>query len=283
MRYLLISILVVVTLHSQTIRFSPLPMDKSSKIFLHYTEMLQYLEEETGYKFEFVYSSSYNELINKFRDGKIDIVELGPLPFVKLKNNYKYAEPFLTFKSKDGKASYTCDVLTTDRSIKKLYDLFDENIDKEIILTRKLSTCGYLMSEYIFNNHHQTLEDFDYTFVGTHSNVLLNLLLTENSIGTVKSTIVNKYKHFNFTKIAQSPDIPGFAFIANSKKISKLQISTIQKAILKLDPLHNDNDKKTVSKWSSNTKYGAIKTKKDAYDIVYNVIKKLKLSGIEKL
>jgi len=283
LRYLFALVITVISIFADTIKFSPLPMDKSSKIFLQYTDMLKYLEKETPYKFEFVYSSSYEELINNFKKGKIDIIELGPLPFVKLKENYKYADPFLTFKSKNGKASYSCDILTTDSDMENLNYFFVENKDKQIVLTRKLSTCGYLMSEYIFNSYQQTLEDFDYSYVGTHSNVLLDLLLTKDSIGTVKSTVANKYKHFNFKKIAQSPDIPGFAFIANRKKITEVQISAIQRAITKLDPLNNNNDKKTVLKWSTNTKYGAIKTKKDAYDIVYKAIEKINLLGAEKL
>jgi len=252
-------------------------MDKSPKVFMQYKYMLEYLEKETGYKFEFIHASSYENLIKNFIDGNIDIIELGPLPFVKLKEHYKDAEPFLTFKSSDGKPSYTCDVLTTDGYIKNLYDMFDENIDKKIILTRKLSTCGYLMTEYIFNNYNKTLKDFDYSYSGTHSSVLLNLLLTKDSIGTVKSTVANKYKHFHFNKIAQSPDIPGFAFIANKRNVSDIQISTIQKAILKLNPLSNEDDKVLVSKWSDNTKYGAVATQKNTYDIVYKAIRKIKI------
>ena len=78
-------------------------MDKSPKLFLHYEPMLRYLEEETGYKFKYVFSPSYQDLLIDFENEKIDIVELGPLPFLKLYAQYKDAKPFLTFKSKDYK------------------------------------------------------------------------------------------------------------------------------------------------------------------------------------
>jgi len=283
LRFLFVFLFTFITLVAETIKFSPLPMDKSSKIFLQYSDMLKYLEKETGYSFEFVYASSYEELIDNFKDGKIDIIELGPLPFVKLKSVCKYAEPFLTFKSKEGKANYSCDILTTNKKIKNIKDIFNAKINKKMILTRKLSTCGYLMTEFVLNDYSLSLESLDYNFVGTHSNVLLELLLKENTIGTVKSTVANKYKHFNFNKIIQSPSIPGFAFIANKKKISDLQVQKIQKAILKLNPLENKDDKKTVMKWSENTKYGAIKTKKDAYKIVYKALQQVKIPVEDKL
>lgn len=277
MRYLFIFMLTTVFLLGQTIRFSPLPMDKAPQIFLQYSSVLKYLEEETGHKFKLVYSSSYEEIIENFKLGNLDIIELGPLPFVKLKKNYAEAEAFLTFKSKNGKASYTCDILTSDKDLNSLYDLFDQNLDKKILLTRKLSTCGYLMTEFMFEQYNQTLDNTPYSYIGTHSDVLLELLLTKDSIGTVKSTVSNKYEHLKLKKLAQSPAIPGFAFIANKKTISNSTIKSIQEAILKLEPLKNSKDKEIVSSWSLNTKYGAIKTKVGTYDIVEKAYEKFLL------
>ena len=255
-------------------------MDKSAKTFLQYKELLEYLEQETGDTYEFVYSFSYKELIDNFKKGKIDIVELGPLPFVKLKKDFDDAEPILTFKSKDGNAFYTCDLVTVNKNISKFSDI--EKKAKDIILTRKLSTCGYLMTEFIFNTYEKSLKDVEYTYVGTHSKVLLELLLTPDSVGTVKSTVLNKYQHFNFTKIAHSPPIPGFAFIANKQTVSNKIIQKIQNALLKVDPLHNKKDKELVLNWSTNTKYGAVKTKADTYKFVIDATNSIQIKDMNK-
>jgi len=277
MKYYFIFLFFTSFLYSHVIKFSPLPMDKSAKTFLQYKELLEYLEKETGYTYEFVYSFSYKELIDNFKKGKIDIVELGPLPFVKLKKDFEDAEPILTFKAKDGNAFYTCDLITTNKNILEFSDIKKQA--KDIILTRKLSTCGYLMTEFIFNTYEESLKNIEYTYVGTHSKVLLELLLTPNSVGTVKSTILNKYQHFNFTKIAQSPPIPGFAFIANEKTVSNKKIQKIQNALLKLDPLHNKQDKELVINWSTNTKYGAVKTKADTYKFVIDAANSIQIDN----
>jgi phosphonate transport system substrate-binding protein len=250
-------------------------MDKAPKLFAQYKPMLDYLEKKTGYKFEFVFSSTYEDLIDNFKNGKVDIVELGPLPFVKLHSSYKDAEAFLTFKSKNQKPFYTCNLVTTDEDINSLDDINTKGT--KIILTRRLSTCGYLMSEFIFNKNSKSLKSFDYKYVGAHSKVLLELLLEDNSIGTAKSTIVNKYNNFKFKLLAKSPPIPGFAFVANKKTISQEQIHKIQKAILALQPATEKKDAEFISKWGSNIKYGAIKTKLDAYDVIKKSIKNIQI------
>lgn len=274
MKYIVIFILLFSPIFARVINFSPLPMDKAPKLFIQYAPLLKYLEEETGYKFKFNYSDNYVEIIEKFKNGQLDIIELGPLPYVKLKQNFNDAYAFLTFLSNKGKDSYTCEFLSTDKDIKSLKDI---NKDVNIKLTRKISTCGYLMSEFILKKNGKSLENLHYDYVGTHSNVLLELLLKENTAGTAKSTIVNKYKHFDFTKLASSPPIPGFAFVANKKIITQEEINNIQKALLKLHPLENSEDNKFVMNWSENTKYGCKVTKKNAYKDIFDAIKLIKI------
>ena len=276
MKYFILLFLFVVSfVDAKTIVFSPLPMDKAPKLYAQYKPMLEYLERETGYKFEFVFSATYSELIENFKKKKVDIVELGPLPFVKLKQQYNNAEAFITFKSKNAKPFYTCDLVTTDKDINSLKDISKKT---KIILTRKLSTCGYLMSEYIFESEDKTLKNYNYTYVGTHSKVLLNLLIENDAIGTAKSTVIEKYnRNFHFKTLKKSPLIPGFAFVANKATMDQKEVKNIQNAILKLDPFHNSKDQKMMSKWSSNVKYGGIKTKDDAYNVVTNALKKIKI------
>lgn len=274
MKHILIVILFMCSVAAKVINFSPLPMDKAPKLFIQYNEMLEYLEKETGYKFNFVYSASYKELIKNFKDGKIDIIELGALPYLKLKETFKEAEPFITFNSQDGKAHYTCDIVTTDPKIKNFQDIKNTH---QVTLTRSLSTCGYLMSELMMKNNNKTLEDFSYEYVGTHSNVLLKLLLNDNTIGTVKSTVLNKYQQFEFTTLAQSINIPGFALISNKNTLSNKEITKIKKAILKLQPLQNKKDQELVLNWSTNTKYGAISTTESSYAEIQKAMNEIKI------
>jgi len=274
MRIFIIISVFIIGLCAKVITFSPLPMDKAPQVYAQYHEMLQYLEKETGHKFKFIYSSSYKELIKNFKEGKIDFIELGALPYVRLKEHFNQAYPFLTFNSKYGKPYYTCNLITTEKNIDTFTDITHVN---EVVLTRALSTCGYLMSEHIMKNNKESLENFHYYYVGTHSNVLLEILLRDNTVGTLKSTVLDKYSQFKFKTIEKSPNIPGFAFIANKNTMRMKEINSIKKAILKLDPFKSAHDKDTVSKWSVNTKYGAIETDPKVYDIVLDSLKKIQI------
>lgn len=129
------------------------------------------------------------------------------------------------------------------------------------------------MTQFIMLKHNQDLKDFNYQYVGTHSNVLLSLLMDNHTVGTAKSTVVEKYKHLGFTLLEKSPPIPGFSFIANSKKIPQKTITKIQNALLKLKPLENSYDKQITNKWSPNTKYGAVKTTSDIYNLIIETLK----------
>lgn len=274
MRCFFILLVFIVPIFAKVINFSPLPMDKAPALFAQYSPMLKYLEKETGYQFKLHFSESYDDIIEKFKKGELDLIELGPLPYIRLKEKYNDAHAFLTFLSSKGKDSYTCEILTTDKNIKSLKDI---NEDVDIKLTRKVSTCGYLMSEIVLRKSGKSLENLNYDYVGTHTNVLLELLIKESTVGTAKSTIADRYTHFNFTKLASSPAIPGFAFIANKKTILDEDIKNIQQALLKLRPLENKNDQNFVSRWSDNVKYGAQITKKDAYKDIFDALKLVKV------
>jgi phosphonate transport system substrate-binding protein len=248
-------------------------MEKAPTLFKQYKPMLKYLEKESGLKFKLVYSSSYKEMIENFKNGKIDVIELGPLPFVKLNMQYKHSKPFVTFLSKDGKDSYNCLLVTTDKDKNTLKDL---NSKTKIKLTRKLSTCGYLMSEKMLNKEGLSLENFDYEYIGTHTDVILKVILSYNTVGGVKSSVFENYKHIgNVKAIATSDDIPGFAFVANTKTLSKENIQKMTNALTKLHPLENEKDFEITHKWSKNTMYGCIPTKKDAYKNIQKALEEI--------
>jgi ABC-type phosphate/phosphonate transport system substrate-binding protein len=61
-------------LFANVIRFSPQPVDKSINLYKQYQPMLEYLEEKTGLKFKFIYSATYEELIDNFKNNRVDMI-----------------------------------------------------------------------------------------------------------------------------------------------------------------------------------------------------------------
>ena len=251
-------------LWAKVINFSPLPMDSSINVYKQYQPMLQYLKKETGLEFKFVYSASYKELIANFISGKVDMIEAGALPYVKLKKKFPIAKPIVTFLNKNSKPFYTCQMITSDKNIKSLKDI---NSNTKIFLTRKLSTCGYLMSEYMLNKIDKSLKNSNYKYIGTHTDVVFNTTMYDDAVGGVSSKVAQKYTHL-ISIIDTSIKIPEFSLVVNSQTITPSQIKKIQNAFLSI---------KDKNKWNNNAKYGAIKTPTNFYHKITEITNKIKI------
>ena len=212
-----------IIIFAQVIKFSPLPVDTANNLYNKYSPLLQYLSLHTGDKYKFIYSPTYKDLLNNFKHKKVDMIILGALPYIKLKKEFKSAKPIITFLNKYNKPYYTCQIITNDKDIKSLNDI---NYDTKIFLTSKLSTCGYLLTEYMFNRKNKTLQEYNYKYTGSHINVVFNVTLYNNSIGDVKSSIAREYKHF-IKIIDTSIKIPEFSLVINTNKLSKQKIKKI--------------------------------------------------------
>ena len=263
MKYTFLISFLYLQLFAEPIRFAPLPMDIAPKLHMQYSHMLSYLSKETGLEFEFVYCTSYAEIMEKFQNKEIDIVELGPLPYLKLSKETPELKPFLTFLTQNGSDSYTCKLFTFDENINALDNL--RSPDEHLFLTSQHSTCGPLMMGEILYNIGKNVNDFNNTFSGTHSKVVLENLLHLNAVGGVKSTVYTNYEHIGLKTLGTSKSIPGFTFAVNTKLISQKNITLIQNAILKLHPLDNNTDWEITKKWGKNIRFGAVKPKENAY------------------
>jgi len=220
--------IIPILVFSQIIKFAPLPIDTANNLYNKYAPMLEYLSKQTKDEYKFVYAQTYKDLLNNFKNGNIDIVILGALPYLKLKQHFKSALPILTFLNKNKSPYYTCQIITSDLKIKSINDI---SKNTKIFLTDKLSTCGYLITEYIFHKYNKTLKNYNYTYESNDVNVVYNVTLYDNSIGNIKSNIAKKY--INFIKIIDtSIKIPEFSLVVNTNKISPKKIEKIISVLL---------------------------------------------------
>ena len=263
MQLLFLLTIFISLLFAEAIRFAPLPMDIAPKLHEQYSSMLTYLEKETGLTFEFVYCANYEEIFQKVKNKEIDIVELGPLPYVKLQQHMPQMQPMLTFLTQSGQPSYTCKLFTYDQGIESLND--PKITTKHFYLTSEHSTCGPLMMGEILKTYSHKLTEFETSYAITHSNVVLQNLLMPNSLGGIKSSVYKHYAHLGLKELGTSQKIPGFTFAVNRELISSQIITKIQNAILKLHPLSNPQDWEITKKWGKNIRYGAVKTQPGAY------------------
>lgn len=249
-------------LAKDTLIFAPLPMLDKKVVFDEFYPMKISLEKKLNKKIDFYYAKDYAELLKDFESLKIDLIYLGPLPYVKLKENFKDAEPIIHFKEKNGNSFYTCSFVK----------FLNTQKIKKIALTQPLSTCGYLSVNYLLN---YKLEDYSYNYLGKHDDVALNIIKGNFDAGGLKSSIAQEYFHLGLEEISKTENLPGFALVANNKTLDDDFIKELKDIFLKLD-------KNDYSKWGKNIKYGFETASDNDYDVLRKMLDKTDIKDKDK-
>jgi len=264
---LLLLLMYAVPLQAQDIIFSPLPMMQPALVARHARPMLTYLEQALNESIGIAYHKNYEKILTAFCRDKIDLAFLGPLPYIKLKNRCNKVIPIVRFVNKKGKSTYTCSIITdAEIGVKRLQDL----AGGKVALTQPLSTCGYLMTDFLLRRAGLSLADTRYRYVGTHRKVALTVIRGEADAGGIKTSIAHKYEHLGIRFLAQTPPLPGFLLVANGATMTRQEIETIRAALLRLHPLTNPEDAQLTSCWGEKIRYGAIPVNDSDYDIIRN-------------
>jgi phosphonate transport system substrate-binding protein len=267
MRILVCALLLLcqpLTASAERLVFSAVFNEPPETVVKQTRPMLSYLEGKLGVTFEIEYIADYGEVVSKFRQGKIDVAYLGPLPYVALRKEYPQAMPVVSFLESSGAASYTCVLVAPADGPKKVKNL----AGRKFALTQPLSTCGYLVSGSLLRRAGVELEQARYRYLGRHDQVALAVARGEFEAGGMKSSIAAKYHHLGLTVIAESAPLPAHVLVANSRTVNRQRVESIQTALAGLQPLKRRADAVTVQGWGDNYKYGAIPAKDADFDSV---------------
>ncbi len=251
----------------KTLIFAPLATKDIKTIHAQFLPMTRYLEKKLNVKIKIDYNSSYDTLLEKFINGKIDIAYLGPLPYLSLEERYPYAKPLVNFKNEKGEVSYTCSFvsfISTRSSIENM-------IDNKIALTQPLSTCGYLFVNDVLNNFNTDIEKNKYKYVDRHDNVALSVIRGEFKYGGVKTDIAKEYWHLGLEEIVRSKAIPGFILVGNKKTLDTQLLTNIKNSMLTVE-------KKEFSLWDKSMKFGTVETNNTDYNHLRKLIKSTNIS-----
>jgi len=240
---------------AEPLNFSPLPMETPDTVASQWKPLLTYLELALGVTLNIDYSTSNDEIIDKFRAGQLDLAYLGPLPYLTLKNSFPAAEPVVAFREKNGQPTYTCALAVPAESKLNLKGLKG----KKIALTQPLSTCGYFATEGLLHQAGSSLEANFYRYLGQHDEVALAVVRGEFDAGGLKTAIARKYAHLGLVVQAESPPMPGLALIANGTRVSAERIAQIRQA------LSNVKDE-VRQQWGDNIRNGVSPVKDSDYD-----------------
>ena len=218
--------------------FTPLPIEQPETVITSNRPLVNYLSNRLGVPITVRYEKNYEDILRLFQEGKIDLVHLGPLPYVTLRHNYPEAEPLAAFNEADGKTAYTCAMVTAfdgPTSIKQ--------VRRSVALTQPLSTCGHLTAGYLLDKQGINLEALHHDYLGNHDKVALAVVKGTYEVGTIKTTVAKKYVNLTLRILEETPKFPGFLMVGNRATLNQEQISKLTAALLKL----SDKDRTSLN------------------------------------
>ena len=249
---------------SETLVFAPLPMEAPETVVKQFRPMLNYLEQRLpGLEFRIDYSSDYQEVLDKLRQGRVDVAYLGPLPYVAPRPQFGAATPLVHFLEKTGQPSYTCAIVSASGKTRlKLLK------GATVALTQPLSTCGYLATDGLLQQAGSSLMAQQYRYLNQHDAVAQAVAGGEFELGGIKTAIARQYAHLGLQVVAETAPLPSFALIANGQKISPQRQQQLRQALTRLRPLQHEADRAVTQGWGNNIRHGAVNASDADYEPV---------------
>ncbi len=234
----------------EPLRFAPLPRESREVVLRQFLGMARYLERQ-GQPVEFIYYDRYDEILQAFQAGQIDLAYLGPLSYVQLRGQYPAADPLVRFNEADGRASYRCVLVGFSGDRPDLLDLARRQ-DLNIALTQPLSTCGYLGTRQLLQaTTGCPLAGSRYRYLGSHEAVALSVLGGDFNIGGMKDDIAARFAGAGLVVLAQSERVmPGHALVANGNTLSGERRTALKDLLLQAPAAQ-------YSTWGAPVRYGA--------------------------
>ncbi len=252
------------------IRFGVIPRYNPVVMYKRYQPIMDYLTQNTPYRFELTISRDYPEAVRYLRDGVTQISSLGDVTFTEASTLYG-AIPILKPLNEDGTPYYRSAIIVPHGSpLKSLQDLKDNTV----VFGSPHSTSGNLIPRYMLWNSGIRLQDLAlFTNLKHHDAVAKAVLKGQYDAGAVKDVIAKKYMNYGLRVLAYSEPLPSVPFVVR-KEASPEFIGAVKKALLKLDR-NNLEHRKIMSTWDDEFKYGFAEANSSDYRKIFSMIREI--------
>ncbi len=217
---------------SDTLRVAIIPHRSSLGNEQAYGKLFKQLELKTGYKFRWVGSKTYDDVINHLAEGSADIGYVGPFSYVDVQDNHGVRLICRTLSKKGQEFYHSMIVTRQDSGIDSLAQLSG----KRFTFTDPKSTSGYLFPMAQLRKNGLDKDDFgEVKFVTRHANSLMAVYRGQADAGATSYTAIDKVDiDFDQMKILwKSEPIYRGPWIAR-KDLSDSQFNKLQQAMLEI-------------------------------------------------
>ena len=250
------------------VRFGVIPRYNPVVMYKRYQPIMDYLTQNTPYRFELKISRDYPEAVRYLRDGVTQISSLGDVTFIEASTLYG-AIPILKPLNEEGVPYYRSAIIVPNSSpLKSLQDLKG----KTVVFGSPHSTSGNLIPRYLLWNNGIRLQELaSFSNLKHHDAVAKAILKGQYDAGAVKDVIAKKYMSYGLRVLAYSDPLPSVPFVVR-KEASPEFIKAVKQALLKLDR-NNPEHKKIMAAWDDEFKYGFAEANSDDYRTIFAMIR----------
>jgi phosphonate transport system substrate-binding protein len=223
------------------LRFGILPDSDRSIIDSRFTPLLQYLQQETGIKIEYVPANNYLDLLALFKTAKVDVAWIGGYSYVQAHQQVN-AKP-LVLRDIDLKFSSVFLVRPENSKIN-----INEFRGSTISFGSRQSTSGHLMPRYFLYERHINPEQFfaNVVYSGGHDKTAYAVRDKKADLGAANSMVIRKMLAEGLLKpddvriIWETPVYTDYVLVVQQTMPEEVQQLLID-AFLALSPLNQLN------------------------------------------
>ena len=236
------------------IRFAPLPMEGKKILQEQFFGLVAYLGETLQREIQVVEFLDYAELLTAFREDRVDLAYLGPLPYSLLSGADGDVEPVACFRESNGASEYTCSLVVSGDSGVDL----TQTRALHIGLTQPYSTCGYLAVSLMLQQAGRSLDEvgIEFSYAGNHTAAALGVARGEFDLAGVKTSIARRYRHLNLEVVVESPPFAGFGLYANGRQLSQQTRDHLRTALQEFDPDVSEKAQELMRQWGGRLAQG---------------------------
>lgn len=227
------------------LRYNPMALYK------RYQPLMEYLTQNTPYRFELKPSRDYREAVKDLVEGRAQISSLGDGAFVEAILFYG-AVPLVKPLNKEGKPFYRCAIIVPrNSSLNSVRNLRG----KSFAFGSHHSTTGNLVPRYMLAAGGVGLRDLSlFVTLRNHNAVTKAILKGQYDAGAVKDVFAEKYQDYGLRVLAYSPPIPSVPLVVR-RDAPKAFTKAVSDALLKLDP-RNPAHRRIMEEWDEEYRYG---------------------------
>uniref|UniRef100_C6DYX4 Phosphonate ABC transporter, periplasmic phosphonate-binding protein n=1 Tax=Geobacter sp. (strain M21) TaxID=443144 RepID=C6DYX4_GEOSM len=227
------------------LRYSPRTM------YARYQPLMDYLTENTPYRFELLISRDYRQAVNDLKEGRVLISSLGDGAFVDAMLLYG-AVPIVKPLNQEGKPFYRAAIVVPRNSpALRIKDLKN----KRFAFGSHHSITGNLLPRYMLERGGVSVSGLEYQVsLKNHDAVTKAILKGQYDAGSVKEVFAGRYWQYGLRVLAFSDPIPSVPLVVHPDIPPPIR-RAVTAALLKLDR-RNPAHREIMSRWDDEFRYG---------------------------